>query len=114
MGKLRNNRYVTLHPQLVEQLAAWTAANLGHIRDHRRLIADHRGPIDRTRAGAWSGASHEEQASEHTHISYATRWRLRLINRGMRWRLGGPTGFSRLNSYERRWLCVYPFGPILP
>ncbi len=28
-------------------LAAWTAANLEHIRRHQRLIADHRGPLDR-------------------------------------------------------------------
>jgi integrase len=47
LGKLRNDRYVPLHPQLVELLAAWTAANLGHIRRCKRLIADHRGPLDR-------------------------------------------------------------------
>ncbi len=28
VGKLRNDRYVPLHPQLVEQLGAWTASNL--------------------------------------------------------------------------------------
>jgi len=47
LGKLRNDRYVPLHPQLVELLAAWTAANLEHIRSHKRLVADHRGPLDR-------------------------------------------------------------------
>jgi site-specific recombinase XerD len=47
LGKLRNDRYVPLHPELVELLAAWTAANLEHIRRRRRLIADHRGPLDR-------------------------------------------------------------------
>ena len=47
LGKLRNDRYVPLHPQLVELLTAWTAANLEHIRRHKRLIADHRGPLDR-------------------------------------------------------------------
>jgi site-specific recombinase XerD len=47
LGKLRNDRYVPLHPQLVELLAAWTAANLDHIRRHKRLVADHRGPLDR-------------------------------------------------------------------
>jgi len=32
----------------VELLAAWTAANLEHIRrHHRHLVADHRGPLDR-------------------------------------------------------------------
>ncbi len=32
----------------MELLAAWTAANLEHIRrHHRHLVADHRGPLDR-------------------------------------------------------------------
>src|SRR5690348_1182569 len=47
LGKLRNDRYVPLHPELVSLLAAWTAAHLEHIRAHKRLIADHRGPLDR-------------------------------------------------------------------
>jgi site-specific recombinase XerD len=47
LGKLRNDRYVPMHPQLVELLADWTAANLEHIRAHRRLIVDHRGPVNR-------------------------------------------------------------------
>jgi site-specific recombinase XerD len=47
LGKLRNDRYVPLHPELVDLLAAWTAANLEHIRRHKRLVADHRGVLDR-------------------------------------------------------------------
>jgi site-specific recombinase XerD len=47
LGKLRNDRYVPLHPQLVELLTTWTAANLEHIRAHRRLVADHRGTVNR-------------------------------------------------------------------
>jgi site-specific recombinase XerD len=47
LGKLRNDRYVPLHPQLVALLADWTAANLEHIRAHHRLVADHRGPLNR-------------------------------------------------------------------
>jgi site-specific recombinase XerD len=47
LGKLRNDRYVPLHPELVQLLAAWTAANLQRIRQHRLLVADHRGPLDR-------------------------------------------------------------------
>jgi site-specific recombinase XerD len=47
LGKLRNDRYVPLHPELVKLLAAWTAANLDHIRCHKRLVADHRGTLDR-------------------------------------------------------------------
>ncbi len=47
LGKLRNDRYVPLHPELVSLLAAWTAAHLEHIRRCKRLVADHRGPLDR-------------------------------------------------------------------
>ncbi|MGO9406848.1 MAG: tyrosine-type recombinase/integrase, partial [Acidimicrobiales bacterium] len=47
IGKLRNDRYVPLHPELVELLGAWTAANVDHIRREHRLVADHRGPLDR-------------------------------------------------------------------
>jgi site-specific recombinase XerD len=47
LGKLRNDRYVPLHPELVDLLAAWTAASLENIRRHKRLVADHRGPLDR-------------------------------------------------------------------
>ncbi len=46
-SKVRNDRIVPLHPQLVELLATWTATNLDHIRSHRRLVVDHRGPVDR-------------------------------------------------------------------
>jgi site-specific recombinase XerD len=51
LGKLRNDRYVPLHPQLVTLLGDWTAANLEHIRDHHRLFADHRGPLNRHTIG---------------------------------------------------------------
>jgi integrase len=47
LGKLRNDRYVPLHPDLVGLPAAWTAANLDHIRRCKRLVPDHRGPLDR-------------------------------------------------------------------
>src|SRR5260370_37840760 len=47
LGKLRTDRYVPLHPELVQLLATWTAANLDHIRRHKRLVADPRGPLDR-------------------------------------------------------------------
>jgi hypothetical protein len=51
LGKLRNDRYVPLHPELVTLLAAWTAANTDHIRASRRLAADHRGPVNRYQIG---------------------------------------------------------------
>jgi site-specific recombinase XerD len=85
LGKLRNDRYVPLHPELVQLLAAWTAANLEHIRRHKRLVADHRGPLDRhvicrivRRVGRAAGVSgvHPHRL-RHTLATQA-------INRGMR------------------------------
>jgi site-specific recombinase XerD len=85
LGKLRNDRYVPLHPQLVELLADWTAANLEHIRGHRRLIVDRRGPLDRhalcriiRRIGRAAGV--EDVHPHRLRHTLATQ----AINRGMR------------------------------
>jgi site-specific recombinase XerD len=85
VGKLRNDRYVPLHPQLVALLATWTADNVEHIRQHRRLIADHRGPIDRHLA-----ARIVRRVARHAGIGHVHPHQLRhtlatqAINRGMR------------------------------
>jgi hypothetical protein len=85
LGKLRNDRYVPLHPELVHLLAAWTAANLDHIRQHKRLVADHRGVLDRhvigrivrRVAGAAGVTGVHPHRLRHTLATQA-------INRGMR------------------------------
>jgi site-specific recombinase XerD len=85
VGKLRNDRLIPLHPDLVALLAEWTATNAEHIRRQRRLIADHHKPIDRrtvhrivatTAKHAGIGVVHPHQL-RHTLATQA-------INRGMR------------------------------
>jgi site-specific recombinase XerD len=84
VGKLRNDRYVPLHPDLVALLADWTANNLDHIRFHRRLVADHRGTLDRhlvgrivRRVARHAGVRVHPHQLRHTLATQA-------INRGMR------------------------------
>ena len=84
VGKLRNDRYVPLHPDLVTLFADWTAANLDHIRHHRRLVADHRGTLDRylvgrivRRVARHAGVRAHPHQLRHTLATQA-------INRGMR------------------------------
>ena len=85
VGKLRNDRFIPLHPELVELLAAWTATNSEHIRAQKRLMADEHEPLDRrtvhrivatTAKKAGIGAVHPHQL-RHTLATQA-------INRGMR------------------------------
>ena len=84
IGKLRNDRYVPLHPDLVTLFADWTATNLDHIRTHHRLVADHRGILDRhivhrivRRVARRAGVHAHPHQLRHTLATQA-------INRGMR------------------------------
>ncbi len=85
VGKLRNDRLIPLHPDLVALLSTWTATNSDHIRAQRRLIADEHAPIDRrtvhrivTRIGTTAGIGHvHPHQLRHTLATQA-------INRGMR------------------------------
>ena len=85
VGKLRNDRFIPLHPELVVLLAAWTADNSEYIRAQKRLVADQHSPIDRrtvhrivatTAKKAGIGNVHPHQL-RHTLATQA-------INRGMR------------------------------
>jgi site-specific recombinase XerD len=85
VGKLRNDRFIPLHPELVTLLADWTATHADHIRAQRRLIADHRAPIERrtvhrlvARVAKRAGIGHvHPHQLRHTLATQA-------INRGMR------------------------------
>ena len=85
VGKLRNDRFVPLHPQLVELLEHWCATNIDHIRTHRRLIADHRGTLSRRTL-----ARLVQRVANHAGIGHVSPHQLRhtlatqAINRGMR------------------------------
>jgi len=85
VGKLRNDRMIPLHTDLVTMLNEWCAINCDHIRTQRRLIADHHAPIDRRtvhRIIATIGAT----AGIHDMGPHRLRHTLatQAINRGMR------------------------------
>ena len=85
VGKLRNDRFVPLHPELVGLLETWTADNVENIRRWHRLLADDRGPLDRFRATRCLN-----RVSKAAGIGHVNPHRLRhtlatqAINRGMR------------------------------
>jgi site-specific recombinase XerD len=85
VGKLRNDRMIPLHPEVVDLFAEWTATNAEHIRRTRRLLADGHAPIDRrtvhriiARIGAIAGI--DDMHPHRLRHTLATQ----AINRGMR------------------------------
>jgi integrase len=85
VGKLRNDRYVPLHPTLVELIVDWQTANAVHIARTSRLLTDDVSAVDRHRVcrmvrriakNAGIGHVHPHQL-RHTLATQA-------INRGMR------------------------------
>jgi len=85
VGKLRNDRMIPLHTDVVDLFAEWTATNAGHIRRTRRLLADDHAPIDRrtvhrivARIGAIAGI--DDMHPHRLRHTLATQ----AINRGMR------------------------------
>ena len=85
VGKLRNDRYIPLHPDLVTLLAEWTATNADHIRTQRRLIADHRAPLEGRTVHRIVGRVAKRAGIGHVH-PHQLRHTLatQAINRGMR------------------------------
>jgi site-specific recombinase XerD len=85
VGKLRNDRMIPLHPEVVDLFTEWTATNSEHIRRSRRLLADHHDPIDRrtvhriiARIGTIAGI--DDMHPHRLRHTLATQ----AINRGMR------------------------------
>jgi site-specific recombinase XerD len=85
VGKLRNDRMIPLHHEVVDLFAEWTATNATHIRRTRRLLADRHAPIDRrtvhriiARIGAIAGI--DDMHPHRLRHTLATQ----AINRGMR------------------------------
>ena len=85
VGKLRNDRYIPLHPTLVELVVDWQTANAVHIARTGRLLTDDASAINRYRVArmviriaknAGIGHVHPHQL-RHTVATQA-------INRGMR------------------------------
>jgi site-specific recombinase XerD len=85
VGKLRNDRYIPLHPELIELLTTWTADNAQHIRTQGRLIADHHTPIDRRTVHRIVATVAKQAGINHAH-PHQLRHTLatQAINRGMR------------------------------
>ncbi|MDQ6798063.1 MAG: tyrosine-type recombinase/integrase [Actinomycetota bacterium] len=85
VGKLRNDRFIPLHPDLVVLLAEWTATNAEHIRRQRRLIADHHAPIERRTVHRIVSTTARKAGIGHVH-PHQLRHTLatQAINRGMR------------------------------
>ena len=85
VGKLRNDRYVPLHPDLVDQIGTWQADQTVHIDRHRRLLADQTGALNRDRASRMVRRVANAAGIGHVH-PHQLRHTLatQAINRGMR------------------------------
>jgi integrase len=85
VGKLRDDRYVPLHPELVDHIATWQADQAVFIARHRRLFADDIGPLTRDRAARMVKRIAKRAGIGHVH-PHQLRHTLatQAINRGMR------------------------------
>ncbi len=82
LGKLHNDRYVPLHPHLVELLDAYRDAYGVH--DHGRLLSGEQGPLNRYAVQRWLTAIARRAGIGHVH-PHQLRHTLatQAINRGM-------------------------------
>jgi site-specific recombinase XerD len=79
VGKLRNDRMIPLHAELVPLLEEWTARNRVHIRDQQRLMADEHKPLDRRTV-------HRIVAATPIPTSSVTHWPPRPSTGACAWR----------------------------
>jgi integrase len=85
VGKLRNDRYIPLHLDVIVLLADWTAINADHIRTQRRLIADHRASLEGRAVHRIVRRVAKRAGIGHVHPHQLRRTlATQAINRGMR------------------------------
>jgi len=85
VGKLRNDRYVPLHPTLVDLIADWQTTNAVHIARTGRLLTDDTSTVDRHRVSRMVRRIASNAGIGHVH-PHQLRHTLatQAINRGMR------------------------------
>jgi len=85
VGKLRNDRYIPLHPELVQLITKWQADNTNHIARTGRLLTDQVSAVDRHRLTRMVRRIANRAGIGHVH-PHQLRHTLatQAINRGMR------------------------------
>jgi len=84
VGKLRNDRYIPLHPELVELITEWQTNNADRIAATGRLLTDHLSVVDRHRVTRMVRRIAKRAGIGHVH-PHQLRHTLatQAINRGM-------------------------------